>query len=479
MRRSTLIICLVAVLALSIGIFILYTLPDDGSELSQPEQPPAETIKDFFSELPENVKSIHFLLESNTQFILQRDPVNGEITLNAEDAIFPADLFMIYTMFEQAITLSRLVCVAEDASDAQLTLLGFDKPVISLRIERIDGTSIDIEIGAEQTAGQGRYIRKKDSREVFILNEIQQMFLIHELEDLYDLSFLPYTISPNNEESLFSIKHILIEAENNVIELQKRSDEEFANAVFGTPMYKMIRPVPDDSNDYMVQTIILENVARIVPDSIEAINPSDMSVYGLDRPARLTISTNEWSGTLLIGNRNAERGGRYVMIEGFNAVLFDYSDSYSFLDIDPAQLRTLLIWLYNIEDVSSITYELEGETRVLKMEHNIGEPVLQGWLDGKELSTNNTRRLYASAFNITQNGATDAVIPADPPVYTIIVDFNDGGSDMLELYRLNDSHFLIVHNGTNRGLFTTRMNVQQNLLSRFEILDAGGDIPML
>jgi len=479
MRRSTLLICLVAVVVLSIGIFILYTLSDDELELSQPEQPPGETIKDFFYELPDNVKSIHFLPESNTPFTLQRDPANGEITLDAEDAIFPADLFMIYIMFEQAITLNRLVCVEEDASDAQLTLLGFDRPVMSLQVERINGTSVDIEIGALQTAGPGRYIRKNDSREVFILNEMQQMFLIHELEDLYDLSFLPYTISPNDVDSLFSVSYILIESENEIIELQKRSDEELGNAVFGTPMYKMIRPVQDDSNDFMVQTIILENVARIVPGSIETVNLTDLSAYGLDRPARLTIHTNEWSGTLLIGDRNAERGGRFVMIEGFDAVLFDYNDVYGFLDIDPAQLRTLLIWLHNIEDVSSVTYELEGETRVLRMEHNTEGTVLQGRLDDIELSVNNTRRLYASAFNITQNGATDAAIPADPPVYTIIVYFNNGGSDKLELYRLNDSHFLIVHNGINRGLFTTRMNVQQNLLSRFEILDAGGDIPML
>jgi len=55
--------------------------------------------------------------------------------------------------------------------------------------------------------------------------------------------------------------------------------------------------------------------------------------------------------------------------------------------------------------------------------------------------------------------------------------FREGGSDAIELYQINDSQFLIVHNGVSSGFFITRMSLQQNLLSSFDILDRGEDIP--
>ena len=479
MRRTTLIVCIVAVVLLSAGIFILYTWSGDEPEQPQPEQPYNETVKVFVSEQTENITSIYFAPHNKKPFALLRDALSGEITLDAAEAIFPGDLFMMYVMFEQAITLNSLVCVIEEADNEQLDMLGFSNPVMSWRINRADGISIDIEVGAEQAAGQGRYVRRHDSREIFILTEMQQMILVQELEDIYDLSFLPHSISPNDELSLQTVNHIIIETEDSIIELRKRSDEEFANAIMGTSMYRIEQPVSWDSNDFIVQTIILENAARIVPDSVEVINPANLSVYGLDNPAKLTMSTGEWSGTLLIGDHDVEREGRYVMIEGHNAVLFDHNDVYKFLDISTAQLRSLLIWLHKIEDISTITFKLDDDTRILEFEHESSGTGISGWLDDNELSANNTRRLCASVFNITLNGETDATIPNIPPVYVFTIQFNDGSSEELALYQLNDSHYLIVLNGVNTGLFTTRMTLQQNLLSRFEILDAGGDIPML
>jgi len=242
-------------------------------------------------------------------------------------------------------------------------------------------------------------------------------------------------------------------------------------------MYKMLQPVESESNDYMVQSVFLENAARIMPESIEDLHPADLSAYGLDTPARLSMRTAEWSGTLLIGDHNGQRNGRYVMLEGYDAVLFDPNGDYSFLNISPAQLRARLVWLHNIADVSSLSFELEGTSRELRFEHNTDENSLRAWLDDKEISDTNARRLYVATLNITQSGGTDASIPATKPVYSITVHFLDGSSDTLELYRLNDSQFLIVHDGISTGLFITRLALQQNFLSRFDILDRGEDIP--
>jgi len=167
------------------------------------------------------------------------------------------------------------------------------------------------------------------------------------------------------------------------------------------------------------------------------------------------------------------------MIDGYDAVLLDNFGDYMFLEPSFAQLRTAVIWMHNITEVSGVTFELDGENRYLKMEHG-EEDSITGWLDGIELSENNVRRLFMAALYINQNGETDEPIPIDDfPVYRISMEFVDRRSlDMLELYQLTDSQFLIVRNGQNTGLFITRMSLQEHVLNRFITIDAGLEIPM-
>jgi hypothetical protein len=296
---------------------------------------------------------------------------------------------------------------------------------------------------------------------------------------MFDLSFFPLPPSSNESPTWDIIEHILLETGGGTIELRRRTEEELSAAPLGTSVFQILQPFTGDCNDYMAQTLILEHITHIVPDSVEDMRPADLSEFGLDTPYRLTVTAGEWAGTLLIGRRDAERGGRFVMIEGYDAVLFDPNGNYSFLHADPTQVRSQSIWLHNINTVSSVTFGLEGTVRVLRLEHDHEEETLQGWLDDIELSETNARRLYMAALRIGQNGGTDAPKPGGSPDYSATIHFLDGSNDMLELYRINDSEFLIVHNGENTNLFITRMTLQQSFLSRFEILDRGEDIPRL
>jgi len=212
-----------------------------------------------------------------------------------------------------------------------------------------------------------------------------------------------------------------------------------------------------------------------MPDRVITESPADLSGYGLDSPYRLTLSTPEWTGTVLIGNRSAQHGGQYIMIEGVDAVLLDRTGDYSFINTDATQLRTRIIWLHNITGVSSVTYVLDGNTRILELVHG-SEGSLSGRLDEVELSEVNTRRLFMYTLSISQTGGINTAIPSGAPDYSITIQFNDGSSDIIELYSLNDAQFLIVHNGENTGFYITRMTLQQNLLNRFEILDRGEDL---
>jgi hypothetical protein len=335
-------------------------------------------------------------------------------------------------------------------------------------------------LGGEVPAGTGRYARRSGSREIVLLNATQSRYLTMSLEDFYDMKFFP--LAHNAQEPFYVlVGSALLEQGNDVIEVRQRSQEEIAGLILGSSFFHLLQPMEFDCNDFSVKNNFLDPIISIAPDRVIASPlPGDLSPYGLDDPARLTVTDTEgWTGTLLIGSVNAELGGRYVVIEGHDAVLLDPRGDYRFLGASFSQLRSPSVWMHDIKLVSAVTFELMGVTRELRIEHDIEEETVEGWLDGEEIGQTNTRRLYMAALRVSQDGDTNADIPTGTPDYRFTMHFMEGGTDVIELYRLSDVQFLIVHNGESTGLFINRMTVQQNLLSRFEYLDRGENIPNL
>jgi len=482
MRKSAVIAIIIAGVTLSTGILLLYLWPEAEPETESlhPVSTPSYTLADLINESPEEISAIQFIPRENEPYTLSLDPANGDVELDSANVIFPTYQYVLRAIFMNTISLLNVNRVTDAADDVMLASWGFDEPEMTICLERVDGTSIELVLGTIQAAGQGRYARIQESREVFLLDERQGIMLTHQLEDLYDFSFFPIEIFPDAEAVIYTIDHILLEVGNEVLEIQRREDEELEGLPFGSSRFQTLKPFAGEGNDHVIQSVILENAALIMPGSIEAINPTDLSVYGLNDPVRLTLSSGDWSSTILVGDRSSDGEGRYVMIEGYNAVLLDSYGDYSFISIDSNQLRPSTIWLHFIGDVSSVTFVLDGVTRILRFEHDQNEDSLQGWLDGVELSDENARRLYIGALNIIASGGTDEPVPTDIlPVYTFLMSFEDGGTDRVDLYPIGDAQFLITRNGESTGLFITRMSLQQNILRRFEILDAGGDIPSM
>jgi hypothetical protein len=462
---------------LAAGIAALSLWPEPGPE--QLEPPPVWTAEtaDLIRETQDNIDRIQFTPAGEAPYTIRRNPTDGEFTLDSAGMVFEGNPSMMRTIFSTAVSLTNLNVVTTQADDGQLSMFGFDAPVMTWRVYRTDGTVSGFMLGTQQVAGQGFYAREENSREVVLVSQWQSGSLTKVVEDIYNLSFFPQEIFFGAETVMDVFDIVLIEKEDEVVELHRRPNEVLFEMGLGTSRYKMLQPLESDCNDYIIENSILDNIITIEPESVEAKHPADLSVYGLDSPVRLTLSAQDWSKTLLIGRHDIERGGRYVMIEGYDAVLFDPSGDYSFLNISTSQLRARIIWIHNIVEVASVEFELEGVKRVLEFEHDHENQSLEGWLDGAEISEVNARRLYIGILSITQTDETDAQIPNAPPVYNVTIRFLDGSSETIDLYYLNDTQFLIVHNGVNTGFFITRMTLQRGLLNRFDILDRGEDLP--
>jgi len=481
MKRPSVIIGIIAVLVLSAGIAVLSLWPDAAKQPLPVQTPaPAGLSIDLFSEPYLNITDIQFTPDEGDVYSLIFDQELDTIILDAENVVFSSEEDLLFSVFFQAAGLSNLTGITKEADDSQLELFGFDQPVMNIRFNLMDGSFVEVEIGAVPAAGQGRYARLKNSREVALLNDTRSMMLTLELEMFYSISFFPVHLHSDMDSAVFSINHILVENGDGITEIRRRTDEELMEFSLGTSIYQLMKPTAAEGNDGVIQSFLLENIIMLMPDKIVSVLPEDLLAFKNNNPVRLTVTAVDWSGTLLIGNRDAESGGQLVMIEGHDAVLLDRNGDYSFLDLTFTQLRSTLIWIHHITDVSSVTFKLEDITRVLRIEHNSGDGSIRGWLDDVELSEVNARRLFVASMLINPNGETDSPIPPGvSPDYTVTMSMTNGTSEKVELYRQSDSQFLIVHNGENKGFFITRLALQQNVLNKFDIVDSGGEIPLV
>ncbi|MCL1806372.1 MAG: DUF4340 domain-containing protein [Oscillospiraceae bacterium] len=484
MNRRTFIICAAAIVVLIGGIVFLMLSEDDippdnpsGQDI-ETSNPPSTLIQE------RDAAAVTVRPSGGSAFTILYDPASGEYELDTPNAVFPVRQSSLYLTHYYATWLTSLTCVTENADDQQLALFGLDDPMLTWSVKLPDGTSAEFALGGEQAAGNGsRYARRQNSREVFLLTSTQSDVLTRSLEDLYDLTFFP---GHEEEGAWLFIQNVTIgKKDGSVIELNKRSDEELAAAELGSSRYRLMQPVVSETQEYNIEVLVMVPITTIVPESIEELHPADLSLYGLDAPDTLTyIEEDGESKTLLIGRADPERGGRYVMIEGHDAVLFDPNGDYRFLGTEATELRTRQIWLNNIKTVDSVDFHLEGVSRKLTFEHTFDDEdedfhELRGWFDGLELSENNARRLYLAALRIMATGGTDAAVPAAAPDFTITMNFTEGGSDTMELYQLGGAQYLIVLNGVNQQFYISRMNLQNDFLGRIDMLDRGEDLPRL
>jgi len=482
MRRGILIWVIAAAFVLVAGITTLALWPEGETEQDIPYTPPtgADT-GDLVRAIHYEVDSVDMIPREGTPYTLKLDHENPDytdITLVTEDALFPGMNAIMYAIYSNATAMIHLPRVAENADDGQLALYGLDTPVLTWRVNYLDGTSMEFALGLRLATGSGSYVRSTDSREVYILNDAAAAFLTMRAEDIYDILFFPYPAS-GEYETWDLIDHLILERPGDeLIELKRRDDEEWFSSPLGISRYRFLQPFEGECSDSILKSVVLEPITNIFPDRVISVKPADLSVYGLDSPVRLTVSAPDWEGTLLIGKRDHELRGQYVMIEGHDAVLLDPYGNYGFLDIDPAQLRTQMTWVHHIDTVSSVVFELDGSVRTLVMEHPAAdsEEKLNGYLDGKELGETNTRRLYGGAMSVPSSGGSGESVPDEPPVYRLTMHFLNGGSQKLEFYRISESQYLMVLDGVSLHVYTTRLQIQLNLLDRLEILDAGGDL---
>jgi hypothetical protein len=471
MSRSRILILSLAALGV-LGIIVLVFSFAGGEPAPSPTPPRIIDNEERFSLMSYVIADINSVVFSRAGSSYTITPSSiGELSMTASRAVFPFQQNEVLSLFRSATWIMRLRRVAENADDATIAEFGLAEPFMTWRITHNNGDVIEVALSDQLLA---RYIRIVGERDIYILGDEQADILSRPIEDIYDLSFLPYYIEPATEDepTWGFFLSAAITSEERTIEIRRRR-EEFSSG------YQMYLPVETNLNDNTALNGFFIPITTINPTEIVEIHPSDLSKYGLDNPFRLEL-TDEigWSGTLLIGKRDELDEGQYVMIEGANAVLLDRTGNYVFTETPYFRLRINIVWVFDINLVKSVDYHLENNVvRRLTFTHGDTNQDMRAWFDDKELSEHDARNIYSSVLSVMMDGETSADIPDKPPEYKFVITLLDGEVHTLELFALNERQYLMVLNGVNQQLITFRTTLVSNLLSKIDMLDQGIELP--
>lgn len=385
------------------------------------------------------------------------------------------------------VSISAIAEVARDVSD--FSEYELDKPRLVARsyYDTRDGEVVrEIHIGKMTSLEDSYYARVKGENTVYAVSKyVAENLMTTELQ-YRELDFFPSYLSEDKlkVEADGYITYIRVQNQEtgSDIEISMRSDKELENSPLGTTKYYMTKPVKSDCNDTIVVDKLINVAGGITVSAVVEDEPEDLSKYGLDDPLHIWMKNTDGDEVhYMIGQSSATSA--YAMVEGANTVLLIDMFSPKLRELNYVDFMFKLFWLHNINDVKSVTIDLEGEKHLLEIKvikkNEAGKvEEFEATLDGRPLSETNTRRLYSRLLDMMIAGEITEPfdIESVQPDYTFTIVMNNGTREELRLFRLNERQYAGSVNGEEAAFYVNVANIRR-LKEAFGYIERGEEIP--
>jgi hypothetical protein len=486
----------IIIVVFGLGVIIMaYVFPDPNK--ANPDVSASPTASEgpvhyIIKEDGNDLVSIENIYPDGTTMLIEygRDP-EGKLTykVTPDSEFFAYDTSKFRSMMFTLTSLTAIQKIEENPKD--LSLYGLDNPQFTMKLSFNGGKVITLTVGNSTPVDMNFYVMTDDKNTVYTVgNYLGNLIMRTELQ-FRDIDVFP---TYEGEEIYTNIDWVkLTKRDGTEIEVILDSDLSMQGNITSSN-YLLLSPVVSSCNDENVQKSILDVVATLTYSGVvKDITKEEMAEYGFSRPARLQmrdVSGNQID--LTIGTVNdsvvyAAYTSQYeACLKGeVHLTLLSYTPSaFNWLDLNYLALMNRTVWIENIHNIESIDYNLNGDEYHMALREydditNSGVEVVRtvGTLNGKELSEDNTKRLYARTLNMRViNEIPDSVELGDPS-YKITLNLRDGGKQVLEMIMLNERQYACVVNGTAR--FYVYTNNLKNLLYAFERLNDDRDIPLI
>ncbi|MBR2155966.1 MAG: hypothetical protein IJ941_03420 [Clostridia bacterium] len=158
-------------------------------------------------------------------------------------------------------------------------------------------------------------------------------------------------------------------------------------------------------------------------------------------------------------------------------ILTYVSDAFECVKVDYDTLVNRAIWIQDIHSIESIEYNMAGEKYEMVLSEyddvtGSGVEVVRtvGKLNGKDVSEDNTKRIYTRTLNMRQVGELDRSIELGEAEYTITLNLRDGSSRLLEMIPLNERQYACRVDG-KAEFYIYKKNIQTLITALDRVMD--------
>lgn len=385
--------------------------------------------------------------KGNTTFSYEASPDPGK---------FEYDSSKFRSMMYTLTSINAIKVVEEHAKN--LSDYGLDEPTAVIKTYYSDGTELDLIIGSMAPVDKNYYCMTSDSDTVYTIGSYVDSLLVRRPIEYRDITLFPSYTEDDIYDNINWVK--LTDRNGDCLEILLDAELENEYNTEGS-RYVMLQPYQVSGNDTTIQSYILDVVSTLTLGAIIDDIPEDqLAEYGLDKPAKFEMSDiSDNSISLLVGDKCPNPDYTYCMLEGTNTLLTCNSSAFDCIGMSYVQLMLRSVWTYNIEQLTGIDIEIDGQKYVIEVEHGTKKnangndtDMVMGTLNGEEIEEEtNVRRLFIKCLyfriigNLTEEEKKE--YKDAEPYGTITLHLSEDGDHTLELIKMTDRKYAMRVDG--------------------------------
>ncbi len=358
---------------------------------------------------------------------------------------FDAYPFYAYKYCNELLKLSGIGIV--ENPDDNGSVYGFDKPTAHVKYGTAEEV-VELIIGASTPTGSGYYATVDNGRSVYIVDnsliDDVEMFCIENLASDY----------------------LFVSRKDRVQEIAfVRGDElvwHLRRELMGEKNWAMIAPVTALGERTTIEDSLLVDVVNLQYDSIVEKECTELSKYGLDKPAyKVYVQEYGQSPTvLLLSSRESGKDGKiYGCYQGQNDVFAINQYDLGFLDINTFDLVASVAYYAALKDLTAFEYKLGQD--VYRVDIIPEGDDYTYTLNGEGITYEQATELYTSGVWL-QADEIFLLSVEETDYLTIAYYLEDGTTKTLEFKSIDKegAQFVLYEDGYMTGLLFYRTTLE-------------------
>ncbi len=254
-----------------------------------------------------------------------------------------------------------------------------------------------------------------------------------------------------------STDHIVIShGSKKLIDIEFDKDKGF-NAD-NSPNFKMNYPYKGVAASTDRISALLETIGDIVAESIVTENMNEISMYGLDNPYLLTLTDEQGSHTIRMGNKNQD-GLVYIMYNDRKVVyLADCPFYEKVINVNTYDYIDRFIHLVYISDVNTIEFASQNKNAVLRIEGDTQNDDAKYFVNDEQMRTDKFKELYQAIIGITATDIDDNFSPKGKEQCTITFNLNNNTKKTFKYYDYDERNYYVKAD-SGIGCVTLKKNI--------------------